>query len=677
MKPKETRGKLERRNLLLSTIRNINLMLFREKDRTRLLQSICDNLVESRGYHNAWIVLLDDARSLKKAMGAGLGSNFALVLEFLKRGDLPDCARRALGQPGAVITPNPYGECKTCPLAGKYVDQAGMTVRLAYRDKLYGVLTVSVPRNMIEDLEEPCLVEEIGEDIGFALYGLDLEESRQKADDALRETISELTERNKELNCLYAISRLIERRRYSLEEVLQGAVETLPSAWRYPEITCARILLEDRQYRTENFSETRWKQAAGIIVNDRPAGELEVCYLESKPEEDEGPFLREERSLIDAVAERLGKTIERRRTETALLQSEKRFRDLVENALTGISIVQDNQVIYQNQEQERLLGPLPRSSILGDLNSIHPDDVAKVTQLSRDISTGRIRKLEVDFRLLSPKKEKDRGSQRWIFCRAVQINYHGREAILVNMVDMTKTMELEQLVINQDKMASLGRVAAGIAHEIRNPLSGINIYLNTLEKFYNRPDSQPKVEQILSQIKSASKKIESVIRRVMDFAKPGEPNFALMHINQPVEEALNLTAVTMRKSGIRIERDLAEALRPCYADSHLIEVIVLNLLNNAAEAMKKMDENKKIAVSTGIKNDHLYIKVSDSGPGVPLDIRDKIFDPFFTTKNDGTGIGLSLCQRILADHRGSLTVADSELGGAEFCVEIPVKKPDA
>jgi signal transduction histidine kinase len=239
---------------------------------------------------------------------------------------------------------------------------------------------------------------------------------------------------------------------------------------------------------------------------------------------------------------------------------------------------------------------------------------------------------------------------------------------------MTKSMELEQLLFRQDKMASLGRVAAGIAHEIRNPLSGINIYLDALEKLVDRPDSRPKVVQVIDQLQSASRKIESVIRKVMDFAKPGKPNFVHIQINRPVEDALNLTAVTMRKSGIVIEKEFADNIPNCYADPHLIEEAVLNLINNAAEAMRKMDAGKKIAIRTGVTADHVFIKVSDSGPGVPMELKNKVFDPFFTTKNDGTGIGLSLCHRIVTDHKGVLSIDKGILGGAEFRLEIPIRK---
>ena len=245
---------------------------------------------------------------------------------------------------------------------------------------------------------------------------------------------------------------------------------------------------------------------------------------------------------------------------------------------------------------------------------------------------------------------------------------------MINMIDMTKAKELEHLLTIQDKMASLGRVAAGMAHEIRNPLSGINIYLNTLKKLHHRTGSEDKVKQILGQVQSASRKIESVIRRVMDFAKPGEPKLRLMDLNGPIMEALNLSAVTMRKSGISLEKDLCEKLPPCKADPNLIEEMVLNLLNNAAGAMKTMTAGKKIVVTSSVKGDGIILTVSDSGPGIAAEIKNKIFDPYFTTKSDGTGIGLSISHRIVTDHGGTITVSDSDLGGAEFRIEIPIRK---
>jgi PAS domain S-box-containing protein len=495
---------------------------------------------------------------------------------------------------------------------------------------------------------------------------------RRKVERELQKSMNEVGERIKELNCLFEISRLVERRGLTIEKILQGIVELIPPAWQYPEITCARIIIEDQEFKTGSFEETRWALTQNIVVYEKTVGALSVYYLAERPGSDEGHFLKEERNLIDAIAERIGRIIERNSAQTALVESEKRFRKLVEHSLTGISIIQDNQIVYQNPEQERLLGPLPRPIKLQDTESIHPEDVEKVEAFYQSISMGKLPIGAIDFRFFPPGEKANRGKMKWVHCQANRIEYQGKDALLMNALDMTKAKELEHLLTIQDKMASLGRVAAGIAHEIRNPLSGINIYLNTLKKLHHRGGSEEAVEQILKKVQSASIKIESVIRRVMDFAKPSEPKLTLIDINEPITDAINLTAVTMRKSGIKIEKLLTDDLPQIAADKNLIEEMVLNLMNNAAEAMKIMEARKKIVVASFLEHGQIIIQVSDSGPGVPLSIRDKIFDPYFTTKLEGTGIGLSLCHRIINDHGGSLTVSDSNLGGAEFRIEIPI-----
>ena len=623
---------------------------------------------------------------------------------------------------------------------------------------------------------------------------------RKKAEEELQKSMSELDERVKELNCLLEISRLVEKRELTLDDLLEGIVSLIPPAWQFTDITCAKIEINGKALKTPNYVEPYRQLVSDVLVHGVPNGKLVVGYLEERPERDEGPFLKEERALLDAIAERVGRIIERRWAQNALRkseekfrelmenmhsgvavyeavaggenfefkdfnrsgeiiekinredvighlvtdvfpgvrdlgifdvfkrvwktgnpeyfsggiyqdhrlppswresyvykllsgeivavyqdvtekklaqkaleESEKRFRDLVENSLTGISIVQDNRVVYQNRAQERLLGPLPRSCLLADFEKIYSDDLETVNRLSQQIDQGEIQSLETDFRFYADGSQKDGKSLKWVYCRALLTEYRGKEAILVNMIDMTRSKELERLLAIQDKMASLGRVAAGMAHEIRNPLSGINIYLNTLKKLHSKEGSEEKVKQILGQIQSASRKIESVIRRVMDFAKPGEPRLTLIDINRPVTEAIKLSAVTLRKSGIELEKALSEKLPPCNADPSLIEEMVLNLLNNAAGAMKTMAKGKKIVVTSSMADNGIILTVSDSGPGIASEIKDKIFDPFFTTKSDGTGIGLSISHRIVADHGGSLTVSDSDLGGAEFRIKLPIK----
>jgi len=364
----------------------------------------------------------------------------------------------------------------------------------------------------------------------------------------------------------------------------------------------------------------------------------------------------------------------REETAKALAESEERFRDLLEKCPIGIFIIQDNQVVYQNPQQKELLGPLPRSFDLGTFEGLHPEDVEKVRTMCNNVAKGKAKSLSADFRLCPVTEPDCHLGRKWIYCYASQIHYQGKDATLVNMMDITRSKELEHLVRIQDKMTSLGRVAAGIAHEIRNPLSGINIYLKTLERLLERGMDREKAEDILNHIQSASNKIESVVKRVIDFSRPSRPNFILANINGPIEDAISLSAVTLRKSRISLEKKLQKDIPECTLDKHLMEEVILNLITNAVEALRKTEGERNLEVNSFAEGESIFVRIADSGPGIPLDLREQVFDPFFSTKDGGTGIGLSLSHRIVVDHGGSLSVSTSKWGGAEFLIEIPCRK---
>ncbi|HON86274.1 MAG TPA: histidine kinase [Syntrophorhabdaceae bacterium] len=174
-----------------------------------------------------------------------------------------------------------------------------------------------------------------------------LELRHKKTRDLLKRKTHALGERIKELNCLYNISYLVEKYGISLEKILSGIVEIIPPAWQYPEITCARIDIEENTFATENFKITPWKQSSPITVKGKKAGMLEVYYLEERPESYEGPFLREERYLIDVIAKRIGEIIERKILEKQVLEvsewEQRRIgqdlHDSLSQQLTGIALL--------------------------------------------------------------------------------------------------------------------------------------------------------------------------------------------------------------------------------------------------------------------------------------------------------------------------------------------------
>jgi PAS domain S-box-containing protein len=224
----------------------------------------------------------------------------------------------------------------------------------------------------------------------------------------------ELQERIKELDCLYGISRLIERAGLSLPEILQGTVALIPPAWQYPDIACARIVLGSQEYQTDGFRETIWRQSRDIRVHGKLAGRIEVCYQEERTEEDEGPFLQEERNLLDAIAERLGRVVERVRTEQTLRESEQRYRalsELTSDLAYGLRVEADGNLLLEwvTEAVSQVTGYSAAELISkGDWSRvIHPDDLPMVRDHIQKLLSGEEDVCE--FRIITTG-----GELRWL-----------------------------------------------------------------------------------------------------------------------------------------------------------------------------------------------------------------------------------------------------------------------
>ncbi|MBM3143298.1 MAG: PAS domain S-box protein, partial [Chloroflexi bacterium] len=227
-------------NLVLRAIRNINQLIARGADRDSLLKGACENFVKTRGYYNAWIALLDESGKLVTAAEAGLGKNFLQMIERLKRGELPYCGRKILKKSGVVVIEDPSAACIDCPLAKDYSGRGGMSIRLEYGEKVYGMLTVSTPGDIALDKEEHSLFEEVAGDMAFALYSKEQEEEHKRVEESLR--LSEHNFRdsienspfgirvaNEDGKTLYANRALLDIYGYSSVEEL----EAVPRKQRY------------------------------------------------------------------------------------------------------------------------------------------------------------------------------------------------------------------------------------------------------------------------------------------------------------------------------------------------------------------------------------------------------------------------------------------------------------
>jgi len=250
-----------------------------------------------------------------------------------------------------------------------------------------------------------------------------------------------LGERVKELNCLYGISKLVDRPDVTPEDILQGTVDLIPVSWQYPEVTCARIQWRNRSFQTQPFQETRWRQSADIVRKGETEGRVEVFYVKAMPPMDEGPFLIEERRLVDAIAERLGKVMAGMEAEARNKQSEAQYRTLVESVMDGIAILQDETIQFVN--------PMFRS-LFGCDNSDRPEgwdivDLIAASHRERFFETRRGLENSLSGDAVCEIRCATRsGEIFWAEARLNRIQWNGGPAVSVMLKDITDRRQKEQ-----------------------------------------------------------------------------------------------------------------------------------------------------------------------------------------------------------------------------------------
>ncbi|MGB3092118.1 MAG: ATP-binding protein [Candidatus Zixiibacteriota bacterium] len=381
--------------------------------------------------------------------------------------------------------------------------------------------------------EEIELYEGLAQTLGVAMV-------QRTAQVALRERIKELT-------CLYGIAQLSAKPGISLEAIMQGIAELIPPAWFYPQIAAGRIILDGRSYTTPGFQEGGQRQTAEIVIGGERRGTVEVIYLEKRPELDEGPFLKEERSLIDAMAREAAIIIERRQAE---------------------------------EERARLQDQLRHA----------------------------------------------------------------------------------------DRLATIGQLAAGVAHELNEPLGNALGFAQLAKKCPGLPEQ---AEQDVEKAVLASLRAREVIKKLMLFARRMPPKKTQVNLNQLVEEGLYFLESRCAKEGIELVRSLSPDLPEITADPGQLTQVLVNLVVNAVQAMP---DGGKLTVETHVGDGYISLAVEDTGVGMSDKVAQKIFMPFFTTKDvdQGTGLGLAVVHGIVTSHGGSIKV-DSKVGrGTRFEVKLPL-----
>ncbi len=236
--------------------------------------------------------------------------------------------------------------------------------------------------------------------------------------------------------------------------------------------------------------------------------------------------------------------------------------------------------------------------------------------------------------------------------------------------DMTETKKLEQQIRSSERLASVGKLAAGVAHEINNPLGGI---LNCLYNLRKRTLSPVRQEEYVASMEDGLRRVQKIVRQLLDFSQQHEPELSSTDITHVVERVLVLTNHLFAPNHIVLETALARELPNLLVDRHMIEQVLMNLVLNAVQAMKG---GGVLTIRTSVTEGICSIEVTDTGCGIPASVLPRIFDPFFTTKGEGegTGLGLSVSLGIMERHGGKILV-ESEVGkGTTFTLFLPVSR---
>ena len=234
--------------------------------------------------------------------------------------------------------------------------------------------------------------------------------------------------------------------------------------------------------------------------------------------------------------------------------------------------------------------------------------------------------------------------------------------------DLTEIKELENRAARQDRLAALGEMAAGVAHEIRNPLGGIELYAAKIRR--NLPDDSKEAE-LAGKIMKASSSLEKIVSDMLTFTRSREPVARSIPLKHMAHSALEMAAGAVADKNITVDLQDKTAGKKMAVDPDLLARACLNVILNAVQAMAPGGRLEIICAREKGNSGGATISFADDGPGIPDDIKGKLFNPFFTTRQEGTGLGLAIVHKILQDHGGSVTVEDNLPRGTVFIFHLP------
>jgi len=360
---------------------------------------------------------------------------------------------------------------------------------------------------------------------------------------------------------------------------------------------------------------------------------------------------------------------ERKQAEDKLRQSEENYRALFDSSVIGTFVLDAEtlQVVMGNQAAANEFGFSSVEEVIGinPLDFIPPEDKERVLEVA--IKEMFEKDLRETYELQAITKD---GGERWISITGARIMHNGKLAGLIAFTDVTEQKQQREQLMIADRLASIGELAAGAAHELNNPLTSILGFSQLLMEM-DIPDD---IREDLTLIYSEAQRAANVTKNLLTFARKHAPVKQLNQINNIIEDVLKLRAYEHKINSIKIKRQLAPGLPEIMVDYFQIQQVLLNIIINAEYFITEAHNGGTLTITTKKQNSTVKISIADDGPGIPSEKLSRIFDPFFTTKEagKGTGLGLSICHGIVTEHGGQIYARNQRSKGATIVVELPI-----
>jgi PAS domain S-box-containing protein len=378
------------------------------------------------------------------------------------------------------------------------------------------------------------------------------------------------------------------------------------------------------------------------------------------------------KKLISCIARDM---TERKLTEEVLKRSEERFRTILEDMDNGyFELDKKSHYVFVNDAMCKILGYSRADIVAKHFGSFIDQSDEKFVENSRAIMDEAIRTGMTLSGLFGTIVKGD-GSRRIIGVSVSPLrdatgNIAGIRGITR---DITDRMKMEQQLLMAGKLASIGELAAGVAHEINNPLTAIMGYAQLLAAQDDIPEH---IKLDLDKIFNQSQRAARIVQNLLTFARSYSLEKKIIDINELILKSLELRSYEHNVGNIEVTVDLQPGLPGISADENQIQQVLLNIIINAEHAITSKKREGKIKVTTMLDNSMVKIILADDGPGIPRQMLERLFDPFFTTKEvgQGTGLGLSVCHGIVTKHGGRIYAESVEGQGAVFIVELPASR---